>query len=199
MQRKRQTHTVGFKVTSLRGLSGVYIFSDSEGNIIYVGSCKDKDNTKENWRSRLRSHNSYSGEKLTPEVQYMDVIIPPQDISERHLLVLEHLLMWYLRPPKNLPKGLNTHWRYFQWESTEDDVRKVAKETYQMEIPSNIGEFLMSFKLLRIKREYEENGDFKKYDDAEQIESYEEGCIEKRNCSCFNCKARKRHKSIFMQ
>lgn len=195
--RKRQTHTVGFKLKSLKGLSGVYIFSDSKGNIMYVGSCKDKDKTKDNWRSRLLAHNSYSGKKLTPEVKFMDVMIPPQDISDQHLLVIEYLLIWYLRPPKNLPKGLDSHWRYFHWNWTEEVVKEVAKEKYDMEISSSVDEFLMMFDLIRIQREYEENGGFKKYDDSEQIESPLKACTEKRNCPCFNCKARKRHKSVF--
>lgn len=197
MPRKRQTHTVGFKVKSLKGLSGVYIFYSSKGDIVYVGSCKDKDITKENWRSRLQSHNSYSGKKLTPEVRYMDVMIPSQDISEQYLLVLEHLLIWYLRPPKNLPKGLGSHWRYFRWDWTEEVVKEVAKEKYKMEIASSIDEFLMSFDLIRIQREYDDNGGFKKYEDTEQVEYPQNACTEKRNCSCFNCKARKRHKSVF--
>ncbi|MER2008972.1 MAG: hypothetical protein ABS939_16090 [Psychrobacillus sp.] len=199
MSRKRriQTHTVGFNVTSLKGLSGVYIFCNSKGDFAYVGSCKDKDITKENWRSRLRSHNSYSGKKLTSEVQYMDVIIPPQDISEQHLYALEHLFMWYLRPQKNLSKGLSSHWKYFRWDWTEEVVKKVAKDKYKIEISTNIDEFLMSFDLIRIQREYDENGGFKKYGDTERIESPFIACNKKRNCSCFNCKARKRHKSVF--
>jgi len=197
MARKRQTHTVGFNVTSLKGLSGVYIFYNSKGDFEYVGSCKDKNITKENWRGRFGAHNSYCGKKLTSEVKYMDVIIPPQDISERHLYALEHLLMWYLRPSKNFPKGLGSHWRYFRWDWTEEKVKKVAKEKYKMEISSNIGEFLMSFDLIRIQREYDVNGGLKKYEDTEQIESPLNACTEKRNCSCFNCKARKRHKSVF--
>lgn len=102
--RQIQTHTVGFNVTSLKGLSGVYIFYNSKGDFEYVGSCKDKNIEIENWRARFVAHNSYSGKKLTSEVKYMDVIIPPQDISERHLFALEHLFMWYLRPQKTSPK-----------------------------------------------------------------------------------------------
>ena len=66
-----------------------------------------------------------------------------------------------------------------------------------METPSTIDDCLMSFELIRIQREYDENGDYKKYEDTEQIASPKKACTEKRNCSCFNCKARKRHKSVF--
>ncbi|KOS68121.1 hypothetical protein AEA09_05840 [Lysinibacillus contaminans] len=118
----------------------------------------------------------------------MDVIIPPQDISDQHLLVLEYLLIWYLRPPKNLSKGLGSHWRYFRWDWAEEVVKEVAKEKYKMEILCKVDEFLFSFDLIRIQRKYDENGDFKKYEDTEQIESPKKACTEKRNCSCFNCK-----------
>lgn len=195
--RQIQTHTVGFNVTSLKGLSGVYIFYNTKGDFEYVGSCKDKNIEIENWRARFVAHNSYSGKKLTSEVKYMDVIIPPQDISERDLYALEHLLMWYLRPSKNFIKGLGSRWKYFRWDWTEEVVKKVAKEEYNMEISSSIDEYLMSFDLIRIQREYDENGRFKKYGDTEGIEYPFIACNKKRNCSCFNCKARKRHKSVF--
>ena len=119
----------------------------------------------------------------------MDVIIPPQDISGQHLLVLEYQLIWYLRTPKKFLEGLDSHWGCFYWDWIEEVVKRVAKEKYKMEILRYVDEFLLSFDLIRIPREYDVNGNFKEYGDTEYIEALKKACMEKRNC--LNCKTRK--------
>ena len=196
MPGKRYTHSAGFNVTSLKGLKGIYIFYGANNEIIYAGSCEDKKEEIENWKKRFQSHTTYSGQKLTLEVKYMDVIIPNQDISYRHLLVLEYLLIWYLRPPKNRPKGSNTPWKYFKWNYSEETVKWVAWEKYKFEIIGSIHEFLKSYDFFRIQREWEDNGKFKRYGDFEQLDRKKIPCTGKRNCICFNCLSKKRHRKL---
>lgn len=194
---KKQTHTFGFELSSMKGLSGVYVFRNVNGEIEYVGTCKDTDETKENWRSRIRSHNSYNGKKLTNEVTFMDVFIPDQSINNRGLLILEYLLIWYLRPPKNLPEGLGTHWRYFYWSWSEETVKAVAEDKYDLIITTSIEEYLRSFRIKRIHREYESDGSFTKYGSIREVGFIDEPCFNNSVCTCFHCIARERHNAIF--
>ena len=194
---KKQTHTFGFELSSLRGLSGVYVFRNANGDIEYVGTCKDIDDTKENWKSRIQSHHSYSGKKLTDEVTFMDVFIPNQSINNRGLLILEYLLIWYLRPPKNLPDGLGTHWRYFYWSWSEETVKAVARDKFDLIITTSIEEYLRSFRIKRIHREYESDGSFTKYGSVREVGFIDEPCLDDSVCTCFHCIARERHNAIF--
>lgn len=196
MLRKKSTHSAGFNVTSLKGLSGIYIFYGLNNDILYVGSCEDKNEGIENWKKRLQAHRYFKGQKLTSDVKFIDIIIPNQEISHRNLLVLEYLLMWYLRPPRNLPQGLLTHWRYFYWKWTEEAVKYVAKERYNFQIKGSICEFLSSFDFIRIQREWDEFGNFKKYGDIEKLDNKKIPCTGKRNCICFNCLSKKRHNKL---
>lgn len=196
MVRKSYTHSAGFNVTSLKGLSGIYIFYEANNDSLYAGSCEDKIEEIDNWKKRLQSHRTYKGQKLTPDVNFMDVIIPNQEISHQHLLVLEYLLIWYLRPPRNLPKGLLTRWRYFYWEWDEETVIYVAKERYNFQITGSVYEFLSSFDYIRIQREWDEYGNFRRYGDNEKLDSKKISCTSKRNCICFNCLAKKRHSKL---
>lgn len=194
MAKKAYTHSAGFNITSLKGLSAIYILYKTNNEIVYAGSCEDKNVDIENWKSRFQSHRTYEGRKLTSDVSHMDVIIPNQDISHQHLLVLEYLLIWYLRPPRNLPKGIMTHWRYFYWTWGEESVKQVAKESYNFQITGSVKEFLRLFDVIRIQREWDDCGNFKKYGNIEQLEGKKISCTGKRKCICLNCIATKRHR-----
>lgn len=195
MSMKPTTHSAGFNVTSLKNQSGIYILYGEKAQILYVGSCEDKNHQIENWKKRFQAHLYYKGQKLTQDVCFMDVIIPDQGISHKHLLVLEYLLMWYLRPQKNLPKGLYTRWRYFYWKWDEETVKSVAKDTYGFEIRGTVSEFLKTLKHRRIKREREASGSYKKYGEADSG-IIKVVCSGKRTCQCFNCLTNKRHRKI---
>lgn len=190
MPRKSYTHSAGFNVTSLKGISGIYILNGVNYQE-YTGLCED------NWKGRLQAHITYEGQKLTPDVHSMDVLIPNREISHKHLLVLEYLLIWYLRPPRNVPQGLLTHWRYFNWKWSEEEVKYVANERYNLKLTGSVLEFLTtSFDFIRIQREWDDHGRFIKYGEVEALHSKVITCTSKRNCTCFPCLARKRHNKL---
>jgi hypothetical protein len=168
---KKYTHSKGFNVTSLEGVTGVYMFREECGDIVYVGSCRG------DFKNRLNSHYYHPSQKLTDDVRYMYVlIVEPHMDSVLH--VLEHLLIWYFNPSKN-----DALWFF---GGSEEDVKRIAKEN-NLHIRGSIEEFLLSFECVLIEREWDDNFEYKRYGEQEQIDSKKVRCTGTLDCLCFRC------------
>ncbi|MGB6779750.1 MAG: hypothetical protein WBE33_13440, partial [Planococcus citreus] len=113
MARREYTHAKGFNVTSLKGISGIYIFQKTCGELSYIGMCNNV------FKNRINSHAYGVYSKLNADIQYIHVIIV--DPNKYLLHVLESLFIWYFDTPDN----------YTYWLFTGDNdkvIKKQAKE-----------------------------------------------------------------------
>jgi hypothetical protein len=173
MAMKTYTHAKGFNVTSLQGKSGLYLFRDKKGKLIYIGK------TEDDFKDRINAHHYGKSGKLTKDVHYITVILV--DPSIHPLYVLEHLFIWCFLPPKN-----DAFWLFYG--NDEDKIIQIAKEK-NLIIPYSLKEFIQSFESVMIEREWEDETHYKyrRYGEQEELSSKVVLCNGKRNCLCFTC------------
>ncbi|MFL0361661.1 GIY-YIG nuclease family protein [Pseudobacillus sp. 179-B 2D1 NHS] len=176
---RNYTHSKGFNITSLNGVYGIYLFRNIEGDVTYIGMCNN------DFKNRLNSHAYGSHGKLAPNVQFLQVIIA--DPNKHPLHVLEHLLIWYLRPSKNYALWL------FAGAKDEKSVKTIAKAR-NLHIRHSIENFLLSFDSVIIEREWEDDSRFKRYGETESLNSRRIDCSGEDNCLCFKCLVVKRRR-----
>jgi len=184
MVKSKHTHSKGFNVTSLEGVSGIYIFLGRCGDVVYIGSCKD------DFMRRLRSHTNKTNGKLSLDIQSIYVVITDPLINTLH--VLEHLFIWYLEPPKN-----ETLW-FFRESENEKEVKQIAKEK-NLHICGSLEKYLLSFETVLLKRELDENFEFIKYGKLEHSASKiaEVHCKGRGGgCLCYSCIVKRRKEEI---
>lgn len=109
------THSKGFNIASLKGITGLYIFRDELGKVKYVGICRD------DFKTRLRSHYSHPSQKLDGAIRYMNVVIIESNLYSV-LHVIEHLFIWYFKPERN-----EVLW-FFSKARSEKEVKDIAKK-----------------------------------------------------------------------
>ncbi|MGP4069740.1 GIY-YIG nuclease family protein [Halobacillus sp. B29] len=167
---KSYTHAKGFNVTSVEGISGIYLFMDANQDLIYIGASRD-------FRNRINSHVYQINPKLTKDVQYLYVIkANPGEESTLH--VLEHLFIWYLHSLKN-----HAHWLYY---GSNFHIKEIAIK-HGLNIRSTIYHYLMSFETGLLIREYEDDGSFKRYGSKEEFKQKKVICSKEGGCMCFRC------------
>jgi hypothetical protein len=177
LARKEYTHVKGFNVTSLIGVSGVYLFIESCCDTSYIGMC-DKD-----FKNRMSSHTNKTNGKLNLDIQYIHVIIADTSLYPLH--VLEHLFIWYFRPPKN-----DALWIFGRCKN-ENQVKMVAKDK-AINIRGSIEKFLLSFHSIMIEREWDNNFELIKYGEIEHVSSKKRQCDGTRSCLCYECVVNRR-------
>jgi hypothetical protein len=182
MAKREYTHAKGFNMTSLEGVSGVYIFIESCSDIAYIGMC-DKD-----FKNRISSHTNKTNGKLNLDIRYINVTIVDPSLYPLH--VLEHLFIWYFRPP------LNEDLWFFGGKS-DKEVKMIAKEK-GINIRGSIERFLLSFDSVMIERELDNNFEFIKYGEIEPVSSKKAKCDGTRSCLCYKCIVNRRKEERFI-
>lgn len=168
---KKYTHAKGFNVTSLKGVSGLYLIRDYKGNLAYIGKCED------DFKNRINSHMYGEHGKLNWLDKDITVIIVDPNVYPLH--VLEHLFIWYFLPYRNYAL-------WFFYGNDEDRIVQTAKEN-NLEIQGPIKQFISSFESVVIEREWDEKYGFKRYGEYEQLSSRKKECDRTDDCLCFNC------------
>lgn len=172
MAKKEYTHSKGFNVTSLKGISGIYFFLNQHNEITYIGMCDD------DFKNRINSHSYGHHGKLSSDIDYMSVIIADPLIYPLH--VLEHLFIRYFAPIAN-----HAYW-IFNRCNDEVSVKKVAKE-HGINIIGSLEEFILSFDSILIEREREERFGYKRYGEKELLSSKRVLCNGNKKCLCLPC------------
>lgn len=167
---KKHTHAKGFNVTSIEGLSVIYLFRNTEGEVLYVGQSEG------NIRKRIISHDYGINKKLTSDVVYIDVL-PIKNLYS--ILYLESLLIWYFNPKRN---------QTISFFSKEDSTEKVLVKINKNENPvDSVEEFLLKLECGHIEREWEEDGNLKKYGEIERFSNKVLKCRYSSTCLCYSC------------
>jgi hypothetical protein len=172
MPMKEYTHAKGFNVSSLKGVSGLYLIRNFFGNLAYIGKC-DND-----FKNRITSHSYGKHGKLAIGDKHIIVVIV--DPTNYPLHVLEHLFIWYFAPPRN-----NAKW-FFNRRDDEDAIVRKAIE-HGLGIRDSIKNFILSFESVLIEREFDEKYLFKRYGEQEQLSSKRVDCTENDKCLCLKC------------
>ena len=174
--KKPYTHSKGFNVASLKGVSGLYFLQKSIDSIEYIGKCED------DFKKRMQSHCYGEHGKLSEDMSYLRVVIVDPTIYPLH--VLEHLFIWYFFPQQN-----HSLW-FFSDAESEKEVKLIAKEN-NLHIRGSLLRFIQSFESILIEREWDENNEYKKYGGVERLASKKVKCTEELNCPCYRCSVKK--------
>lgn len=168
---KEYTHAKGFNVSSLKGLSGIYLIRDFFNDLAYIGMCNG------DFKNRIISHSYGEHGKLAVMDRYINVVIVDPSIFPLH--VLEHLFIWYFSPPRN-----KAQWIFYG--ENESIIIQKAKE-HGLDIQGSVKEFILSFDSILLKREYGEKTLFKRYGNQEQLFSKRIECASQEGCLCLKC------------
>ncbi|AZV44849.1 hypothetical protein BAOM_4268 [Peribacillus asahii] len=172
MVKREYTHVDGFNYTSLIGLSGIYIFQELYGNLVYIGMWYNDD-----FRSRMRKHGSDVDSKYDSNIHYIHVIIVDQNIYP--ILPLEHLYIWYF----NLT---DQQLLFYKWDDNEEVVKQKAKEQ-NLDIGDSIKDFLLTFECVLLEKEWGEDSAAKRYGEVEKLSSKKYQCDGSIKCRCYRC------------
>ncbi|WP_085508987.1 GIY-YIG nuclease family protein [Thalassobacillus devorans] len=166
------THVKGFNITGLEGVVGIYLLIDKDKQVKYVGA------SKADFKNRLQSHYYHPSQKLTDDINYLCVIkTDPRNQTVLH--VLEHLIIRYFQPDRN--KG---GWLFFGGKAA---YKNIAIDNGLKIESNNIKDYLLEFDACLIKREWFENGEFKKYGEVQKFADNIICCTNEYNCLCYNC------------
>jgi hypothetical protein len=177
---KEYTHAKGFNITSINGISGLYFFQDSEEKLVYIGMCVN------DFKNRINSHDYGEHGKLSPDIDYLRVVIVDPVTNPLH--VLEHLFIWFFNPKLN-----HSLW-FFSGAKNEKEIKQIAKEN-NLHIQGSLKRFLLSFESVLIEREWENDSAYKRYGEIENIESKKVYCTGTNDCICYKCLINNRYLS----